>query len=142
MAYTRNPNPARGPGVLSLDELRRHIRLFWKDPRYSISYIPGAKRAFIKTCEFPKKYFEQVFLSDPPEMEYLSARAQRRISKAVLNIAQGYITYVQDPMNFRRAIGFYDPKPLPPATEPPAIREIEFVLRNEGFGPRLFRVPN
>lgn len=141
MPFTRNPWPARGPNVLSLDELRRYIRLFWLDPEYGLSEVRGAYQVFRRKCQLDTTYFRRLFLMQPPEMEYLSQSRQRLCSKAVLDVLTGRIHYEENPHNLCRAVAVYDPHGTPPGGIAAMKRDIPFSVRFERFGPRLHRLP-
>lgn len=141
MATTRNPWPARGAEVFSLDELRHYLRKFWEDPVYGICQVSGAKPAFLRACHIPVGYFKKLFIDDPPGQQYLSARMQRRISKHVLNVLTGKIHYETNLKRVRYAVGVYDPHGVPPASAPPIVRETRFILAYNQFGPRIARLP-
>jgi hypothetical protein len=140
MAYTRNPSPARGPEVYSLDELRYYIRLFWKDRMYGVCHVQGGKSAFAKACGMAYGYFVTVFVDDPPKMQFLRADRQRLVSKAVRNVLTGKIHYETDPKNVRRAVGKYEPDGTPPQGVTPITRPAEWRLHWNRFGPRIDRI--
>lgn len=139
MAYTRNPRPARGAEVLSLDELRRYLRLFWSDPEYGLAPVAGAFSAFIRACDVSAQHFRNIFLLEPPRQQFMGNDLQRRVSKAVLNVISGRIHYETDPKQVSRALGIYDPTGAPPGKIPPLRRDIQFTLRTTPYGPRLSR---
>lgn len=128
--------------MLSLDELRRYIRLFWTDPEYGLCTVPGAFTLFRQTCQLHSVYFRKLFLDVPPQMEFLAASRQRLISRAVLNVLSGRIHYEPHPTRLRRAIGVYDAQGAPPAAIPPLRRDVQFALRSSALGPRVYRIPN
>lgn len=140
MAYTRNPTPARGPEVYSLDELRYYARKFWNDRIYGICGVEGAKNAFSAACGLRHQYLKKLLVDDPPQLQFVRADTQRRISKAVRNVIMGKIRYVTDPKRIRRAIGVYDPNGMPLEGVREAPRAVEFALRKGLFGPRLHRL--
>lgn len=140
MVYTRNPTPARGPEVYSLDELRYYIREFWTNRLYGICSLRGGKSAFIKACGLGAPHFEKVLLSDPPKMQFLRAETQRRLSKAVRNVLTGKIHYETDPRNVSHAIGIFDLEGRPPVGSKEVPRAVEFRLQFSRFGPRIHRL--
>lgn len=140
MAYTRNPHPARGPEVYSLDELRYYLRKFWTDRMYGVCHITGGKAAFCNACGMVQGYFKSVFVDDPPKMQFLRAETQRRVSKAVRNVLTGKIRYETDLRNVRHAIGKLDPEGRPPAGVKEFPRVTEFQLQWSRLGPRVHRL--
>lgn len=140
MAYTRNPNPARGPEVYSLDELRHYCRLFWRNRMYGVCHVSGGQKAFSKACGLDKRSFIGIFIDEPPKQQYLRADTQRRVSKAVRNVLTGKIHYETDPQNVRGAIGKFDFEGKPPAGVKEFPRTAEFRLQYSRFGPRLHRL--
>src|SRR5262245_23197159 len=98
MKTTRIPNPACGPGIFSLDELRYYCRLFWRERKYGISHIEGGQLAFIKHCGYnDRRSFEGVLIYDPPEYEFMSSKRQAAVSRAVRMVLDGKL-YVDHSM--------------------------------------------
>lgn len=142
MATTRNPYPARGADVYSLDELRYYLRKFWADPVYGIVTVYGAKSAFLRACEMDAPYFKKIFIENPPQAEFLSAKTQRRISTKVRNVLTGKIHYETDPLKPHRALGVLDENGTPPGEMEMIPREVRFNLKWSRFGPRIARLPS
>lgn len=140
MRFERNPFPARGPEVLSLDELRHYLRKFWSDPVYGIVNVKGAKAAFLRAVGIGSGAFLALFIHEPPGFQFMGRKTQRAISKAVLNVLHGKIHYETDLRRINYAIGVYDPAGQPPQGAPALAREVRFLLHQTRFGPRIARI--
>lgn len=138
MSWCRNPTPARGPGIFSLDELRYYIRAFWTDPTYGICQVQGAKTAFIRACDVTASTIKETFLDK--SIEFLKDSTQRRISRCVKDVLTGRVIYCSKPRNACEAEGVYQDHPVPPANVKEAPRQIEFQLIQDRFGPRIRRI--
>lgn len=133
----RNPNPARDPGVFSLDELRFHLRRFWSDPKWTLTEIPGAKRAFWQRCGFRHATsFIDLFIADPPRAEYLTREKQHMTSRTVRQMLTGLLRFSRGRDGV--VVAFVDIVPGARESAPaPIKREIRFKLE----GARIVRLP-
>lgn len=138
MAYTRNPSPAQGPGVYSLDELRHYCRLFWRERRYGVCHVQGGQKAFTRACGYAdRSSFEDTLIADPPRSEFLASKRQRVISRIVRLVLSGKLHFETSPTNVARAIARFNNEGLPLVDQPPPARIIRFKLD----GARVRRVP-
>lgn len=137
MRYVRNPNPARGAGILSLDDIRRYIRLFRTDPVYGLMDVEGAIGAFMDSCHVSRQHFRQVFFP-PYEMEFVSRRLQTAVSKSILMVLDGKVRFDPDERRAGRAVMVYTPQGTPLQGVQRYQQGPEYALRMTRLGPILY----
>lgn len=129
MAFTRNPNPARGRDIYSLDELRHYCRLLFRDRKYGVCHVAGGKVAFARACGYKRlESLYDTLVADPPRNEFLSAVKQRTVSRIVRMVLNGKLYFVTSPTNAGRAMARINIDGTPLLEQPPAPKFVSFRL--------------
>lgn len=137
---SRNPHPARGRDVLTITQLRHYLRKIWRERRYGVCHIHGGRAAFMRFCGIEWKWLIITrLLPEVSESEYLSARAQRILSRKVLQLLRGEVIFVDDghgKATWRPVLGRKEP-PVAADIRPP---DHEFRIEHTAIGPKIRRL--
>ena len=137
----KNPNPARGDGILTLDQLRYYIRAFKRDPRYGIAGLPHGFAAFVRFCGLDLKWqLKAKILPDTAYSNWLPARVQRRLSSKVRQVLKGQVIFVPASRQHSTWKAVFD-SPVPPVPGDIPHRDHEFLLERTVVGPKVRRFP-
>lgn len=138
-----NQKPAYGHDVLSVSQLRYWIRKFRQEREYGVCHIRGGWGAFLRYVGYPLAFQVQQRLSPAavPDAHYLSAKAQRAISRKVWAVLRGEVIFVElrggpTSATFKPTLGHLQP-PLPDS-----VPVYEHPMRVEWtpIGPKLRRL--